>query len=63
MRFIDPNWDTNIVHKSPIRVNEIHSPVLFRFESTTGLGIIRVRVKVRVRVRVIRVNVFRVKTT
>ena len=38
MRFIDPNPDTNIVHKSPMRVNEIHSPVLFRFESTTGLG-------------------------
>ena len=38
MRFIDPNWDTNIVHKSPMRVNEIHIPVLFRFESTTGLG-------------------------
>ena len=38
MRFIDPNLDTNIVNKSPMRVNEIHSPVLFRFESTTGLG-------------------------
>ena len=38
MRFIDPNWDTNIVHKSPMRVNEIHSLVLFRFEPTTGLG-------------------------
>ena len=38
MRFIDPNWDTNIVHKAPVRVNEIHSPILFRFESTTGLG-------------------------
>ena len=38
MRFIDPNWDTNIVHKSPVRVNEIHSPVLFGFESTTGVG-------------------------
>ena len=38
MRFIDPNWNTNIVHKSPMRVNDIHSPVLFRFESTTGLG-------------------------
>ena len=29
MRFIDPNCDTNIVHKSPMRVNEIHSPILF----------------------------------
>ena len=29
MRFIDPNMDTNIVHKSPMRVNEIHSPILF----------------------------------
>ena len=38
MGFIDPNPDTNIVHKFPMRVNEIHSPVLFRFESTTGLG-------------------------
>ena len=45
MRFIDPNWDTNIVHKSPMRVNEIHSPILFGgggggggVESTTGLG-------------------------
>ena len=38
MRFIDPNPDTNIVHKLPMRVNEIHSPVLFRFESITGLG-------------------------
>ena len=38
MRFIDPNMDTNIVHKSPVRVNEIHSPILFGFESTTGLG-------------------------
>ena len=38
MRFIDPNWDTNIVHKSPMRVNKIHSPVLFRVESTTSLG-------------------------
>ena len=38
MRFIDPNWDTNIIHKSSVRVNEIHSPVLCRFESTTGLG-------------------------
>ena len=38
MTFIDPNWDTNVGHKSPVRVNEIHSPVLFRFESTTGLG-------------------------
>ena len=35
MRLIDSNWDTNISH---MRVNEIHSPVLFRFESTTGLG-------------------------
>ena len=35
MRFIDPNWDTNIIHKSPMRVNEIHSPILFRF---AGLG-------------------------
>jgi len=33
MRFIDSNRETNIVHKSPIRVNEIHSPILFRFES------------------------------
>jgi len=33
-----PQLDTSIVHKSPMRVNEIHSPVLFRFESTTGLG-------------------------
>ena len=38
MIFIDPNPDTNIVHKSPMRVNEIHSPVLFQFESTKGLG-------------------------
>ena len=38
LRFIDPNPDTNIVHKSPMRVNEIHSPVLFQFESTKGLG-------------------------
>ena len=38
MRFINPNWDTNIVHKSPMRVNDIHSLILFRFESTTGLG-------------------------
>ena len=38
MRFIDPNPDNNIVHKSPMRVNEIHSPVLFQFESTTCLG-------------------------
>ena len=33
-----PNWDTIIVHNSPMRVNDIHTPVLFRFESTTGLG-------------------------
>ena len=38
MRFIDPNRDTNIVHKSPMRVNEIHTPVLFKVWSTTGLG-------------------------
>ena len=38
MRFIDHNWDINIIHKSPMRVNDIHSPILFRFESTTGLG-------------------------
>ena len=38
IRSIGPNWDTNIVHKSPMRVNEIHSLVLFGFESTTGLG-------------------------
>ena len=29
MGFIDPNWDINIVHKYPNRVNEIHNPVLF----------------------------------
>ena len=38
MSFVDPNWDTNIVHMSPMRVNGIRSPILFRFESTTGLG-------------------------
>ena len=37
-RFIDPNWDTNILHKLPMRFNDIHSLILFRFESTTGLG-------------------------
>ena len=42
MRFIDPNSDTDIVHKTLMRVNEIHSPVLFRFESTTGLGHINI---------------------
>ena len=38
MRFIDPNWDTNLVHKSPMGVNDIHIHVLFEFESTTSLG-------------------------
>ena len=38
MRFIDLKWDMNNIHKYPRRVNEIHSPVLFRFESMKGLG-------------------------
>ena len=38
MRFIDLNWDINNIHKYPQRVNEIHSPVLFGFGSTKGLG-------------------------
>ena len=38
IRFIDPNWDTNIFNKSPMRVTDILTPILFRFESTTGLG-------------------------
>ena len=38
MRFIDLNWDVNDIHKYPQRVNEIHSPVLFGFESMKGLG-------------------------
>ena len=37
MRFIDLNRDTNNVHKYPKRVNEVHIPVLFRFESMKGL--------------------------
>ena len=39
MRFIDLNWDINNHHKYPRRINEIHSPVLFRFESIKGLGL------------------------
>ena len=35
MRFIVLNWD---IHKYPRRVNEIHSPVLLRFQSMKGLG-------------------------
>ena len=38
MRFIDLNWDINNIHKYPRRVNDIYSPVLFRFESMKGLG-------------------------
>ena len=38
MRFIDLKRDMNNIHKYPRRVNEIHSPVLFRFESMKGLG-------------------------
>ena len=38
MRFIDLNSDINNIHKYPQRVNEIHSPVLFGFGSTKGLG-------------------------
>ena len=30
MRFIDPNWDINDIHKCPQGVNGIHSPVLFK---------------------------------
>ena len=37
-RFIDPNLDINDIHKYPRRVNWIHSPVLFGFESMKGLG-------------------------
>ena len=36
--FIDLNWDINNIHKYPRSVNEIHSPVLFGFESMKGLG-------------------------
>ena len=35
MRFIDPNWETNIVHKSPMR---FIAPFCSSFGSTTGLG-------------------------
>ena len=38
MRLIVLNWDINNIHKYPRRVNEIHSPVLFGFESIKGLG-------------------------
>ena len=38
MRFIVLNRDINNIHKYPRRVNEIHSPVLFGFESMKGLG-------------------------
>ena len=38
MRFIVLNWDINNIHKHPRRVNEIHNPVLFGFESMKGLG-------------------------
>ena len=36
MRSIDLKWDSNNIHKYPRRVNEIHSPVLFGFESMKG---------------------------
>ena len=38
MRFIDLNRDINNIHKYPKRVNEIHIPVLFGFESMKGSG-------------------------
>ena len=38
MRFIDLNLDINDIRKYSRRVNWIHSPVLFRFESMKGLG-------------------------
>ena len=38
MRFIDLNRDINNVHKYPKSVNEIHTPVLFGFESMKGSG-------------------------
>ena len=38
MRFIDLNLDINDIQKYPRRVNWIHSPVLFGFESMKGLG-------------------------
>ena len=38
MRYIDLNLDINDLHKNSQRVNEIHSPVLFGFESMKVLG-------------------------
>ena len=38
MRFIDLNPDINNIHEYPRRDNEIHSPVLFGFDSMKGLG-------------------------
>ena len=38
MGFIDLEWDINNIHKYPRRVNQIHSLVLFGFESMNGLG-------------------------
>ena len=32
------HWNINNIHKYPQRVNEIHNPSLFRFESMKGLG-------------------------
>ena len=37
-RFIDLNWDSNNILKHPKSVNEIHTPVLLRFESMKGSG-------------------------